>query len=58
MLMMMVKMVMMVLMMMMKKMTMSYQDLELCQMDGIRTGQAQGQVPLWEAPVPPVPLEH
>ena len=38
---------------MMKMMMLSYQDLELCQMDGIRTGQAQGQVPLSGAPVPP-----
>ena len=54
---MMVMMVMMV-MMMKKKMKMSYHELELCQMDGIRTGPAQGQVRLLEAPVPPVLLEH
>jgi len=42
-----------IIMMIMAMMMMSYQDLELCQMDGIRTGQAQPQVPLLGAPVPP-----
>jgi len=56
--MMMVTMVMMVLMMMMKKTLISFQDLELRQMDWIRTGQAQGQLCLLDAPVPAAPLEH
>ncbi|MDA8609429.1 hypothetical protein N9L19_00780, partial [bacterium] len=52
MLMMMVKMVMMVLMMWLNKMMMSYPDVELCQIDAIRTRQHRGHVCLLDAPVP------
>ena len=57
MLMMIVMMVMTLLLMMKKKMKMSYHELELCQMDGIRTGPTQGQVRLLDAPVLPVLLD-